>query len=137
MRWGAGWDTQKGFSIGKRVRWKTTLLEQVIDMLTAIAPAGKVTWENKQVVPIHVAGQREPWAAVQTKKGESVRLTLTGPKGHFALGGVRHLGHEPEFDADRPSLDLIRLNFRSQKDLARGDLAAFLRKHLATLEEKS
>ena len=35
------------------------------------------------------------------------------------------MGHDPELDGQRPSMDAIRLKFRSAADLARGDLRHF------------
>ena len=77
--------------------------EQLLDLLSHTAPHGQFLWNNKQVVPVYVPGQKEPWAAVQTKKLDAVYLTLTGPKGCFALGRVTGLGHEPQLDGERGS----------------------------------
>ena len=77
--------------------------------------------------------QKEPWAAVQTKKIDAVHLTLAGPKGRFALGRLTGLGVDPELDGERADVDLIRLKFRSTADLERGDLAGFLREHLESV----
>jgi excinuclease ABC subunit A len=127
---------RKGFPKGSRVAWHNEVLEKLLDLLTKTAPQGELVWGNKQVVPLCVPNQHEPWAAVQTKKLDAVYLTLTGPKGHFALGRLTQLGHEPELDGEQPDKDLIRLKFRSADDLKRGDLAAFLREHLKTLNGK-
>jgi excinuclease ABC subunit A len=124
---------RKGFPLGKKVRWDPGVLEQLLDLLSVTAPHGQFLWNNKQVVPLYVPGQKEPWAAVQTKKLDAVYLTLTGPKGHFALGRLTGLTHDPEFDAERPDKDLIRMKFRSTDDLKRGDLAGFLKQHLMTV----
>jgi hypothetical protein len=85
------------------------------------------------VIPLFLPDRKVPWAAVQTKKPDAVYLTLIGPKGRFALGRVTDLGHEPELDAERPEVDHLRLKFRRLDDLARGDLAGFLKEHLASL----
>jgi hypothetical protein len=49
------------------------------------------------------------------------------------LGQITELGHNPELDGSRPKHDVIRLKFRTPADLARGDLRAFLKGHLASL----
>jgi excinuclease ABC subunit A len=104
-----------------------------MDLLADTAPNAQFLWTNKQVVPVYVAGQKEPWAAVQTKKLDAVYLTLTGPKNHFALGRLTDLGHHPELDGDRPDKDLVRLRFRSKQDVEKGDLRGFLKQHLAAI----
>jgi excinuclease ABC subunit A len=124
---------RKGFALGKQVRWETVVLERLLDLLSRAAPHGQFLWNNKQVVPVYVPGQKEPWAAVQTKKLDAVYLTLAGPKGRFAQGRITDLGHNPELDAERPDKDLIRLQFRTTGDLKRGNLAGFLQEHLATI----
>ena len=95
---------RKGFSIGKKVHWDVEVLEDLMEMLAEIAPQGQFLWNNKQVVPVYVPEQREPWAAVQTKKLDAVYLHLMGPKGRFTLGQITDLGYNPELDGQRPSL---------------------------------
>ena len=126
---------RRGFPLGKKVRWEVDVLERLFRLLERAAPDGQFQWTNKQVVPLSVAGQKEPWAAVQTKKLDAVYLTLTGPKGRFTLGQITGLGHDPDLDAQRPDVDLLRLKFRSRQDLARGNLAALLKKHLAEVKK--
>ncbi len=50
------------------------------------------------------------------------------------MGMVADLGHEPEFDATRPDLDVIKLHFRNEEDLHRGNLAALLKEHAAAIK---
>ena len=79
------------------------MLEDLMELLAEVAPQGQFLWNNKQVVPIYVPEQREPWAAVQTKKLDAVYLHLMGPKGRFALGQITELGYNPELDGQRPN----------------------------------
>jgi excinuclease ABC subunit A len=127
---------RRGFAVGKTVRWDVKVLERLLELLQQAAPYGQFVWSNKQVVPVYVPGRKEPWAAVQTKKLDGVYLTLIGPKGRFALGRVTGLGFEPELDAQRSEVDYIRLKFRSLEDLARGQLPAFLKEHLESLNQR-
>jgi excinuclease ABC subunit A len=124
---------RKGFSSPVQVRWNVEVLEKLFRLLEKTAPKGQFVWSNKVLVPVYVPVQKEPWATVLTKKPDAVHLVLTGPKGIFALGQITRLGHEPQLDGERPECDLIRLKFRSARDLARGDLPGFLKEHLATL----
>jgi excinuclease ABC subunit A len=124
---------RKGFSIGKKIDWEVEVLEDLMEVLSEVAPQGQLLWNNKQVVPMYVPGQREPWAAVQTKKLDAVYLHLMGPKGRFTLGQITDLGYHPELDGARPKQDVIRLKFRTAADLARGDLREFLKEHLAAM----
>jgi excinuclease ABC subunit A len=127
---------RKGFSIGKKIHWEAEVLEDLMEMLAETAPHGQFLWNNKQVVPVYLPKHREPWAAVQTKKLDAVYLRLSGPKGRFTLGQITELGYNPELDGQRSTSDVIRLKFRTAADLARGNLRAFLKEHLATVQKK-
>jgi excinuclease ABC subunit A len=125
----------KGFPSGRQPEWGFDVLQRLLSLLEKTAPKGQLTWGNKQVVPLFLPDHKDPWALVQTKKLDAVYLTLIGPKGRFALGRITALGHEPELDAGRPEADHVRLKFRRIDDLARGDLAGFLKEHLAALNQ--
>jgi excinuclease ABC subunit A len=126
---------RRGFTAGKTPQWDVELLDTLLQMLCDIAPDANILWTNKQVVPLHLPGHQEPWAAVQTKKSDAVYLYLTGPKNQFTQGQIRNLGHSPEIDGERADADVIHLRFRNQDDLGRGELKAFLQDHLRALAE--
>jgi excinuclease ABC subunit A len=120
---------RKGFPLGKKVLWQPETLDDLCELLAEVAPQSQFLWNNKQVVPIYVPEQHEPWAAVLTKKLDAVHLHLMGPKGRFTLGQITGLGHEPTFDGGRANLDAIQMKFRTPEDIAKGDLRAFLKAH--------
>jgi len=126
---------RKGFPPGKPPKWEVDVLEELCEMLKETAPDGQFLWNNQQLVHLMPKGSSEPWATVHTKRVASVDLSLSGPKGHFALGRVKDLGVEPEFQAG-PERDVVRLHFRTHDDLDRGDLRQFLAEHLATLSAR-
>ena len=128
--------SRKGFPLGKNILWNEKVLEKLIDLLTAAAPEAQILWNNKQVVPFQLPEQKEPWAAVQTKKLDAVYLHLVGPKGRFTLGQITDLGLEPWVEGNRPNYDMLHLKFSSIADLSRGDLPGFLKKHLKAVRGK-
>jgi excinuclease ABC subunit A len=127
--------SRRGFPLGKTAQWEVGVLEELCELIAAVAPDGRAVWSNKQVVPWYVARQKVPWASVQTKKVEAVYLHLAGPKGRFTQGQITELGHEPRLDAQYPEYDVLRLKFRSVEELRRGDLAELLKRHLAEVEK--
>ncbi|HJT31468.1 MAG TPA: hypothetical protein VJ783_05410, partial [Pirellulales bacterium] len=129
--------SRKGFPPGKRVSWDTEVLEELCELLAETAPDGQFLWNNQQVVHLFVNGPGEPWATIHTKRPAAVDLVLTGPKNRFALGRVAGLGAEPELQTDRPDKDVVKLKFRSAEEVAGGDLAEFLREHLAAVARKN
>jgi excinuclease ABC subunit A len=128
--------SRKGFTLGKDIQWNEKVLEKLFDLLIATAPEAQILWNNKQVVPIFVPQQKEPWAAVQTKKLDAVYLHLVGPKGRFTLGQITDLGQEPWVEGNRPNYDMLHLKFSAIADLSRGDLPGFLKKHLKAVRGK-
>jgi excinuclease ABC subunit A len=125
---------RKGFPPGKRIAWEAEVLEELLEMLIGAAPQAQALWNNSQVINFLVPGQREPWARVWTKRIGAVELSLAGPKGKFALGRIAELGSEPEFEAGRSDVDVMKMRFVSMDDLHHGDLAAFLREHVSAIE---
>jgi excinuclease ABC subunit A len=125
---------RRGFPIGKTVEWDAEVLEELCELLGEICPQAQFLWNNKQMVPVYVRDQHEPWASVQTKRLDAVYLHLVGPKGRFALGRLMGLGTDPEIDGQRPDCDVIRLRFRSAEQLT-PDLRDFLQEHLAGLRK--
>ena len=127
---------RRGFLKGGPPRWEPEVLESLCQLLESTAPGCRFGWDNKVAVPVHVPGRKKPWAGLVTKKPDAVHLTLIGPKNRFPFGRITELGHEPEIDAKRPECDYILLKFRSQEDLARGNLAEFLAEHLRAVNGK-
>jgi len=127
---------RRGFPLGKTVQWDVEVLEKLIELLAEVAPDVQFLWNNKQVVPAYVPHQKEPWAAVQTKKVDAVHLILSGPKGRVTLGQLADFAHDPQIDGSRPDRDLVRLRFRTVEDLSRADLPRLLREHLLSLGEQ-
>ena len=121
--------SRKGFHIGRKIYWEQEVLEELLELLAEVAPKAQFLWNNKQVVPIYQPGRSDPWAAVQTKSRDAVHLHLYSPKGRFTLGQITGLGIEPDLDAKRAKVDIIRLKFRTLADLAKGDLRGFLKRH--------
>ena len=133
--------SRKGFPAGKKIRWETELLEELLEQLTDIAPDGQFLWNNQQVVHLFLKEQKEPWASLHTKRPDAVELVMTGPAGHFALGSVAHLGIDRSTQPVNDSREQVRVKFASRDDLERrdndhGDLEFFLRSHHATVKQE-
>jgi excinuclease ABC subunit A len=123
--------SRRGFPLGKKVVWEPQLLEDLCDLLGDIAGSGaEFLWSNQQLVHLCVAGQRQPWATLVTKRPEAIELALNGPKSLFGLGRITSLGHRPSLDGQHDDCDIMRIHFRNHDDLDRGRLREFLEEHL-------
>ncbi len=122
--------SRKGFPIGRKVYWSEETLEELLESLASLA-GGQVLWNNKQVVPFYLPDQKEPWAAVQTKKCDAVYMHLTGPKGKFPLGQIAKFGLDPSVDGSRPNTDVLHFKFNNADQIRAKDWIAFLKEHIA------
>jgi excinuclease ABC subunit A len=126
---------RRGFPPGKKIAWETEVLEELCEVLSDAAPGGQFLWNNQQVVNVFVPGQTEAWASIYTKRPAAIDLSLTGPRGRFALGRIANLGVERGLQSDRNGKEQVKLRFCTLEDLQRGDLREFVKEHLASLSE--
>lgn len=120
---------RKGFPPGKKVLWELDVWEELHEILREVVPDGQFLWNNKVLVHLLLPNHTEPWATINTKKLDSLHLTLTGPKGCVTLGRLAGLAYDRHLDATRHDRDLVQLTFRSTADLHKGDLVALLEEH--------
>jgi excinuclease ABC subunit A len=123
---------RKGFPPGKPPRWETDVLEELCEAIKDAAPRGQFLWNNQQLVHVFVSEQSEPWATIHTKRPGAIELSLTGPRGHFALGRIVEMGTEREFQPG-PKRDIVRLRFVTSDHLDKGGFREFVAEHLGTL----
>ena len=139
---------RKGFPPGKRPAWSTEVLEELLELLgdtvtsNAAAENGdgqtpQFLWNNQQVVNLMVPAQREPWAAVYTKRVAAVELVLNGPPGAFATGRIAKLAAERAISTNGEKRDQVKLRFVEADDLQKGNLEEFLAEHLAVVQQDS
>jgi excinuclease ABC subunit A len=128
---------RKGFPPGRKIAWEADVLEDLFELLDAAAPDAQFLWNSGVSVTAMLKTQHEPWLRVATKKLACVELALCGPKGQFTMGRIADLGAVRELDASRPKIDVVKLHFVTQDDLARGDLEMFLREHAAAVRNRS
>ncbi|MFO7904840.1 MAG: excinuclease ABC subunit UvrA [Pirellulaceae bacterium] len=120
---------RKGFPPSKKIMWDQGVWEALHSILEQVAPEGQFVWNNKVLVHLHLPGQHEPWATVNTKRPESLDLTLTGPKGCVTMGRLAGFARDRRLDCTRSDRDLVHLTFVTKEDLQNGDLAALLAEH--------
>jgi excinuclease ABC subunit A len=94
---------RKGFPPGKSPQWDADTWDELYAMLRRVVPNAQYLWNNQQVVRVFLAGEPEPWASVFTKRPEALILTLAGPKNAVPFGRIANIGHDPEFDGNRPA----------------------------------
>jgi len=128
--------SRKGFPSGKRVAWKSKVLDELFDLLIAVCPDGDIDWGSKQVVHFRRGTGRSEdknslWASVHTKRRGGIDLTLCGPPGRFALGRVAEFGSEREIKTAQGGRETIRIRFTTGRQVASPALRTFLKEHFA------
>ncbi len=127
---------RKGFPAGKPIMWELAAWEELYEMLQELAPDGQFLWNNQVLVHLYLAGQRDPWVTINTKRPQSLDITLTGPKGLVTLGRLTGLARDRELDATREDRDFVRLKFRTVEDLHTGGVREFLQEHRKAVLER-
>jgi excinuclease ABC subunit A len=120
---------RKGFSKG-RVFWRMSTLETLFSLLEATDVDGKFKWDAKQLVNRFpgAGGGKTAWATVQTKRPDAIRLHLRGQSGEFPMGVVADLGTAVEIERT-PTIDIIRIDFRSDDQIESEAFQQFLKEH--------
>ena len=122
---------RRGFPPGKKVKWQTSLLEDLCELLIEVAgEESQFLWNNQQLVHLYVPGQRQPWATLHTKRLASLDLSLTGPKSQFGLGRITQFGFEREIDGEAKDVDVVKIKFNKNNQIQDEELNAFLREHV-------
>ncbi|MDA7950353.1 MAG: excinuclease ABC subunit UvrA [Pirellulaceae bacterium] len=125
--------SRKGFMPRRTIRWKSVVLERLLEIFDDVAPEAQILWNNKILIHLYLPQQKTPWATVITKKNEYLELILNGPKNVFTYGQLTNFGHEREFDTLGKETDTIKLRFQMEDDLYLGDFPAFLKQHYQAL----
>ena len=127
--------SRKGFPSGKRVAWKSDVLDQLFDLLIDVCPNGDIDWGNKQVVHFYRETNRPGedrvlWVSVRTKRRGGIDLTMTTPPGRFALGRIAEFGSEREIKPAPDGRETIRIRFTTIDQVTSAALRTFLKEHL-------
>jgi len=120
---------EKGFHKNKTPKWNMKVLEILVEQLEKTAPKGEFVWTNKVLANLCVPQQKEPWATVQTKRVDSVGLSLRGPKGGVAFGAFANIGRDAELDASSSKFDQLTINFRTLAEVKDKALGKLLKDH--------
>jgi len=121
--------SRKGFPSGKRVRWESSVLERLFELLEDVLNKPEIDWGNKQTVHFREQGATQPWATVHTKRRGGVDLTLFGEPGRFTLGRIAELGHSREITSSRDTRQAIKLRFTKGEQVGDPALKDFLIAH--------
>ncbi len=131
-RWHLG---EKGFPVGKKLRWDRALLPKVLDVLRSIEPKLEVRWDTRDAITIKVPGVSRGWAQFRTKEASALFCRFLGKKGQFNLSQIEGLGVQPTIDGKRAEGDVVRLHFQTVAQVQTAKLKQMLVEHLRGFRE--
>jgi excinuclease ABC subunit A len=133
QRWHLG---EKGFPIGKKVRWDRSLLPRLLDLVREVEPALVVRWDARAAITLYVPGVSRAWAQWRTKEADGLDCKFIGKKGQFNLAQVEGLGAATaEVGGQRSEVDVLHLVFVQEERLQAAKLKEVLAAHLRGFRE--
>ncbi|TWU48346.1 excinuclease ABC subunit UvrA [Rubripirellula reticaptiva] len=118
----------KGFPAGQKPDWPLEIADQTLALLENVAGDNSLDFISPTSVSVKPEGSKTPWAEVETKTPESLKVTLAGPTETMDLEGL------PKMRVDGPvemgDYTFITLNFTEEKHVRSRKLKTFLKSHL-------
>ncbi len=127
--------SEKGFPVGRKVRWDRGLLPRLLELVREVEPAVAVAWDARAAIKLRVPGVSRSWAQWRTKESEGLDCRFLGKKGQFNLSRLEHFGVAPAINGDREGADVLRLLFRQADQVHPAELKALLAEHLKGFRE--
>ncbi len=118
----------KGFPIGTKPDWPLEIADATLKLLEQVAGDNSLDFSSATCVAVRPEGSQKPWAEVDTKTPESLKVTLAGPSDAIDLDGL------PQMRVDGPielgDYTMITLNLTEAKHVRSRKLKSFLKSHL-------
>ena len=123
---------RKGFAGGTEISWEPEVLETLHQVIQTAVPDGKFVWGNEQVVEIFLPSQERPWASIETKKNDAVKLQLSSPVDAGGIKSISVFEEEPVVRTE-DGFDLVEMSFSQIEQVSSEELKSFLVEHAASI----
>jgi excinuclease ABC subunit A len=131
-RWHLG---EKGFPIGKKMRWDRAILPRLLAVAREVAPDLVIQWDARDAITLRIPGISRAWAQWRTKEAHGLDCRFVGKKGQLNLSQVESFGVSPSIHRHRADVDLLRLVFQQGDHLNPAKLKTVLGEHLRGFRE--
>jgi len=125
--------SRKGFPSTKRVAWKVEVLEELFTLVETHFQKLEADWSNKTIVSYRLSGSKEVVAELQTKRRDSIFLSLFVKSGRYALGKIATLGNQREITPHRRGQDAIRIELTTAAQVRSRELRDFLHEFVSEI----
>ncbi|MGY8747690.1 MAG: excinuclease ABC subunit UvrA [Pirellulales bacterium] len=125
---------RKGFATGTEVAWEPEVLEMLHRVIQSAVPDGKFVFGKERVVEIFLPHQERPWASIETKQNDAVKLQLSRPVDAEGIGVVAELEDEPTVKTEG-GFDLVEMSFSQIQQVSSKELKSFLVEHAKSIPQ--
>ncbi|QDT06442.1 UvrABC system protein A [Rubripirellula lacrimiformis] len=119
---------RKGFPAGQQPSWPLEIVDGVLKLMEQVAGDNSLDFASPTSVTVKPQGADRPWAEVDTKTPDSLKVTLAGPSEAIEMDGL------PPMPVDGPvavgEFTVITLNLTEAKHVRSRKLRSFLKSHL-------
>ncbi|MDB4460826.1 hypothetical protein N9047_01385, partial [bacterium] len=109
-------------------------LETLHQVIQTAVPDGKFVWGNERVVEIFLPRQERPWASIETKKNDAVKLQLSRPVEVGGVGSVAVFEDEPVVRTE-DGFDLVEMSFSQIEQVSSEELKSYLVEHAESIPD--
>ena len=121
---------EKGFPSGEAPEWPLELADQTLKLLEQLAGRESLAFEDPGRVDVKPKGAEQPWAEVETKTLDALKVTLAGPPEAFDSKQFDALDVNGPIDQSDKTTTRVTLNLTTVKHARSRKLRTFLKGHL-------
>jgi excinuclease ABC subunit A len=126
--------SDKGFPIGKKLRWDRGLLPRLLEIVRTLEPGLEITWDSRAAITLRVPGIGRGWSQWRTKDAHGLDCRFLGKKGQFNLAQIEDFGLHPEI-IGKEGRDILHLIFQQVEHMPAAGLKELLADHLRGFRE--
>jgi len=128
--------SDKGFPIGRKVRWDRALLPRLVKLMREVEPKVEISWDTRDAILFYVPGVTKSWARFRTKDDAGLDCRFVGKPGQFNLSRLEAFGVSPSLSDDRgDGSQMMQLIFQHEGHLRVPQLKELLDEHLRGFQE--
>jgi excinuclease ABC subunit A len=122
---------EKGFPLGKGVKWDRALLPRLIKLLREIDPTLEFKWDVRDAVTVRPQGSSRMWCRIKTKEADAMEAWFVGRRGQINLGRLEGIGRDSAIEGDRDDgSEVLKLWFVTSDNFPAAKLKPVLAEHL-------
>ncbi|MCE9561690.1 MAG: hypothetical protein K8U57_06505, partial [Planctomycetes bacterium] len=123
--------SDKGFPLGKGVKWDRTVLPKMLKLLREVDPTLEFKWDVRDAVTVRPLGSSRFWCRIKTKESAALEVWFVGQRGQVNLGRLEGIGRESVIEGDRDDgSEVLKLWFVTGDNLPAGKVKPVLVEHL-------